>query len=155
MSAPSGWTEDMSVEVPVGVTLESLVTLVLQRECDGTPYETTIAELVSLGLSRSDAELAHDRTLGGVVRAASNNSANEPLRGDDPVAWTSYRFCLRDPTLIQRLQPDAASPPRPLNQARPQHRTVPHVVIGLMFVVLLSILFGLALHKDLSHLSGH
>jgi hypothetical protein len=39
-----------------------------------------------------DARLAADRVRGGVARAASGNSANEPDPVKDPLAWTSYRL---------------------------------------------------------------
>jgi hypothetical protein len=43
---------------------------------------------------------AGDRTLGGLVRAATGNPAHCPSKEKDPVAWSSYQRCLRDPALI-------------------------------------------------------
>ena len=68
--------------------------------------EAIASRLISdFGLSEADAELAIDRALGGVVRAATGNPENCPKREKDPVAWTSYQKCLKRPDLIARVYP--------------------------------------------------
>lgn len=108
MTAPDGWTEEMSIELPAGVSLDSVVSAILERERDGVPYDAILSELASLGIPERDAQLAHDRVLGGLVRAATLNRANEPSRSLDPLAWSSYHRCVKDPTFIHAIRPDLA-----------------------------------------------
>lgn len=109
MTAPDGWTEDMSIVLPPGLDLETLVNTVLEKERQHVAYEEILAELVARGLSTDDAQLAHDRVLGGLVRAATSNGANAPSQADDPIAWLSYRLCRRDPSLIQAIRPETSA----------------------------------------------
>jgi hypothetical protein len=103
---PEGWTDDMTIYVCPPATLEDLVEFVLQAEVQKVPFEATVAALTAkFGLSREDAELAWDRALGGLVRAATGNPANCPSKEKDPVAWISYQRGLRDPALIAAIRP--------------------------------------------------
>jgi hypothetical protein len=88
---PEGWTDDMSIVLPSGVTPDKVVDVVLRSEANREAYETIVAELVKMGLTEDDARLAHDRALGGLVRAATRNPMNAPLQDKDPIAWTSYQ----------------------------------------------------------------
>ena len=100
------WTDDLTIHVCAPQTLEELVEFVLQAEVRKVPSDQTTAELVSrFGLSEEDAVLAWDRSLGGLVRAATSNPANCPFREKDPVAWISYQRCLREPALITAIRP--------------------------------------------------
>lgn len=103
------WTEDMTVELPAGVSLEHVVSAILERERDGMPYESIISELALLGISEQAAQLAHDRVLAGLVRAATGSRANEPSRSLDAFAWAGYQRCVQDPTLIRQIRPELAS----------------------------------------------
>jgi hypothetical protein len=107
---PEGWTDDLTINVCLPRTLEELVEFVLQAEASRAPSDSTVAELVTrFGLSDEDAGLAWDRTLGGLVRAATGNPANCPVREKDPVAWISYQRCLREPALIAAIRPQYIS----------------------------------------------
>ncbi|MBI4614205.1 MAG: hypothetical protein HY720_11390 [Planctomycetes bacterium] len=109
-SIPEGWTDDMSIVLPSALTVEMVVDVVLGGEARKASCDLTHAKLVSLGLSEGDAHLAHDRALGGLVRAATGNPANEPSKEKDPVAWASYRRCSREPALIAAIRPDFGIP---------------------------------------------
>jgi hypothetical protein len=102
---PEGFTDDMSIALPPGRSAEDVVDLILRAEAQKMPYETTLSELIAFGLSEDDAMLAHDRALGGLVRAATRNPRNEPPKEKDPIAWTSYQRCLREPALIAAIRP--------------------------------------------------
>jgi hypothetical protein len=115
---PKGWTDDLSIVLPSGVTLDEVVEVVLRSEALKKPYEGIVAELVELGLSENDAQLAHDRSLGGLVRAATSSPATAEWQDKDPVAWTSYQRCLREPELIAAVRPQYARSPRPTQPFR-------------------------------------
>ena len=103
---PEGWTDDLTIHICPPQTLEELVEFVLQAEVRKVPSDATNAELVTrFGLSEEDAGLAWDRALGGLVRVATGNLANCPVREKDPVAWISYHRCLREPALIAAIRP--------------------------------------------------
>jgi hypothetical protein len=86
-----------------------VVDLVLRAELEKLSYEVIVARLQSsLGLPLEDAELAWDRTLGGLVRAATGLAANAPSKRKDPIAWASYQRCKRDPALIGAVRPEYA-----------------------------------------------
>ena len=105
-----GWTDDLTIQVAPGRTLDELVEFVLQAEARKVASASTVAELVTqFGLSQDDAELAWDRSLGGLVRAATGNPANCPDEQNDPVAWISYHRSLREPALIAAIRPRYAS----------------------------------------------
>ncbi len=100
------WTEGLSVVLLPGQTLEELVDCILQAEVRKVPHASTIAAVMQqFALTEEDAELAWDRTLGGLVRAASNNSANCPDKETDPVARISYERCQREPAIITAIRP--------------------------------------------------
>ncbi len=118
MGIPEGWTDDMSISLPVGLATEQVVDVVLARELACVEYAQIHSELIALGLSSDDAELAHDRVLGGLVRAGTVSPENEPRRSQDPIAWVSYHRGKREPELfriVQRRIPQfvPASSPRP------------------------------------------
>ncbi len=107
---PDGWTDDLTIHVCPPLTLDELVEFVLQAEVRQVPSDATTAELVTrFGLSDEDAALAWDRALGGLVRAATGNPVNCPVREKDPVAWISYQRCLREPSLIAAIRPQCVN----------------------------------------------
>jgi hypothetical protein len=57
-------------------------------------------------ISSEDADLALDRTFGGIVRASTENPRNRPDPETDPIAFESYERARRDQTII-RLVRDA------------------------------------------------
>jgi hypothetical protein len=98
-------TEDLSIALPPGRTVDEIVDAVLRAELRKLPFDVLIAQLVTLGLDQDDAMFAHDRVLGGVVRASTGDPQNAPPRDQDPIAWASYQRCLRDPSLVAALRP--------------------------------------------------
>ncbi|WP_051367805.1 hypothetical protein [Hamadaea tsunoensis] len=69
----------------------------------GRSTQEVAGDLVTrFALSMQDAELAVDRTRGGLVRAGSGNPANRPPREEDPVGWESYQRGIDDPQIIAR-----------------------------------------------------
>lgn len=107
---PEGWTDEMSIPLPPGLREKDLVDVVLSSTIAKLSYDETIDKLASLGLSMGDASLAWDRVHGGVVRAATGNPRNAPSADKDPIAYTSYRRCLEEPSLIPAVRPDLARP---------------------------------------------
>ena len=93
---PEGWTDDLSVQVRPGRTIEELVDFILATDlARGLGTAEDFDHLVrALGnefdLSIEDSELAIDRVQGGVVRARTGNEANRPDRAKNPIAWTSF-----------------------------------------------------------------
>jgi hypothetical protein len=111
MRVPEGWTDDLNIAIAAGRTVEELVEVVLEAATRRDTTSTTIDRLMKeFGLSRPDAELALDRALGGVVRAATGQAENCPSKKKDPVAWTSYQRCLKAPGLIAAIYPQFAKP---------------------------------------------
>jgi hypothetical protein len=98
----------MSIQLPVGVTLDDVTDTILQGECAKKDFAAILAELLRLGLSEDAAALAYDRVHGGLVHAATENPANAPAKDKDPLAWASYQRCLREPALIAAIRPELA-----------------------------------------------
>ncbi len=104
MTIPEGWTDDLNIELAQGRSVEELVNHVIDaaiRKDETTAVTSSV--MSDFGLSQPDAELAVDRALCGVVRAATGRADNCPNKEKDPVAWTSYQKCLKHPELIMRL----------------------------------------------------
>ena len=108
---PDGWTDDLTIAVPTDRSLDDVVDYCLQATIRKEPPEKIVQHLmVEFGLSRSDAELALDRSCGGVVRAATGRQDNCPAREKDPMAWLSFQRCLKQPELIVAIYPQFARP---------------------------------------------
>lgn len=91
-SIPDGWTDDLSIQLPSGRTVEEVVDYILAANQESRQHEALIAELgAELGLSTEDAELAVDRVGGEIARAATGSPANCPNRVKDPIAWASFQ----------------------------------------------------------------
>jgi MOSC domain-containing protein YiiM len=103
------WTDDLSIPLPPGRTVADLVEFVLQATLQGTPAEQIDRQLTTeFGSSADDGELARDRSLGGLVRAATGNPRNCPPQDKDPVAWESFQRGTRDPSMVARIYPTSA-----------------------------------------------
>ena len=91
-AVPDGWTNDMSVQLPSGRTVEELVEFILAANQDGRQHEALIAKLGSeFGLSNEDAGVSVDRVGGGIVRASTASGANCPNGVKDPTAGASFQ----------------------------------------------------------------
>jgi hypothetical protein len=78
---PEGWTDDMNIAVAASRSLEELVEYILQSTVRRDAKATMLQHLSNeFGLNPADAELALDRAYGGVVRAATGQTANCPIR---------------------------------------------------------------------------
>jgi hypothetical protein len=100
-----GSTFDCSVNLPHGGSVDEIVQLVLGCRRESIGYEATVAKLMMYGLSHDDAEVAIDRVQGGLVRASTNNSSNEPDRTLDPLAYASYHRARVDRSLTALAAP--------------------------------------------------
>ena len=89
--APEGWTDDLSISLPPGRTIEEVVDFVLSADERTQDHAEVLDGLgVEFGLSIDDAELVVDRVAGGVFRARTRSPDNCPDRVKDPIAWTSF-----------------------------------------------------------------
>ena len=110
---PEGWTDDMNIAVGPGHTVDEIVDFVLQSTIQHDSPAVMIEHLCNeFALTQADAELALDRTYGGLVRAATDRAENCPVKERDPVAWVSYQRCLKEPDLIAAIRPEYAKPVR-------------------------------------------
>jgi hypothetical protein len=108
---PEGWTDDMTIAVPTGCSLDDIFDYVLQATIRRETPTSMVRHLTTeFGLTQGDAELALDRTCGGVVRAATGRHENCPPREKDPMAWLSFQRCLKQPELIGAIYPQFAKP---------------------------------------------
>jgi hypothetical protein len=103
---PEGWTDDCSVQLRPGCTLEALVNFVIEQQVAKVSADSTVQELATRFVIEDDAEFALDRVLGGIVRAATGNPANCPDPTKDPVAWMSYQRAIREPAIIEAIRPE-------------------------------------------------
>jgi hypothetical protein len=102
-------TDDLTISLPPARTVAEVVDFVLESSLRGTPNEGVDRLLAAeFSLSPEDAELARDRSLGGLVRAATRNPLNCPPQDKDPVAWESFQRASRDPSLVARIYPQFA-----------------------------------------------
>ena len=102
----------MTIAVPAGRSLDEVVDYCLQATIRKETPEKIVQHLTTeFGLTQSDAELALDRTCGGVVRAATGRQDNCPARKKDPMAWLSFQRCQKQPDLIGAIYPRFVRPP--------------------------------------------
>ena len=100
---PDGF--DVSIDLPDGVTHQDLNRFVVEQFLAGV--EDLEGALVSTyGLSPKDAFLARERTFGGIVRAATDNPANEPDPRLDPVAHSSYALTKANRWVVDAVYPE-------------------------------------------------
>lgn len=80
-------TDDLSVAVARGETLEALVDFILASQKSEQPWPAMRDVLTErFALSYDDARLAVDRVAGGRVRAGTSSPSNEPDPTKDPIA---------------------------------------------------------------------
>lgn len=110
-NVPEGWTDDMTIVVPTGRRIDDIVDYVLQATIRRETPSNTVRHLIQeFGLTQSDAQLALDRTCGGVVRAATGRQENCPAKEKDPLAWLSFQRCMKHPELIGAIYPQFVKP---------------------------------------------
>lgn len=103
----------MNIALAPGRSLEELVDWVLECNVRRDKPTVIVQQLIDkFGLTQADAELALDRTCGGVVRAATGRADNCPPKDKDLVAWFSYQKCMKRPDLIAAIYPKFAEPRR-------------------------------------------
>jgi hypothetical protein len=113
---PEGWTDDMTVPLPLGRTVNDLVEFVIQSALSGTPdVQTEQALVTTFEISPEDAALVRDRVFGGIVRAATGNTANRPDPAKEPFACGSYDRATQEPSIIAAIYPQFA-------RSQPQRR---------------------------------
>jgi hypothetical protein len=106
------WTDDMTISLPPSRTVAEVVEFVLAATLRQVPPDEIAKSLTAdLGLTADDAELAADRALGGLVRAATPSADNRPDQVKDPVAWESFQRGTKDPSLVARIYPQFAPKP--------------------------------------------
>ena len=91
MELPTGWTDDMSVQLVPGISEDELVEGVIQAFKQETPFDKVLTEVVTpCVIDEDDADLVLERALGGIVRALTGNRQNCPDRCMDPIAWRTF-----------------------------------------------------------------
>lgn len=94
----------MTIVLGSGTVVE-LVDFIIKAGLAGADPQQTFGEIqMRFRISPEDAELAMDRTYGGIVRAKTKSPNNRPDRETDPIAFESYDRARRDETIIQRLE---------------------------------------------------
>lgn len=100
----------MNISLPADRTEAQVVDFVLARAEAGIAGEALVAALQDeFKVTVGDAELAVDRTYGGLVRAFTRNPANRPDRSVDPLAWISFERATSDPSIITSLLPELSA----------------------------------------------
>lgn len=108
---PEGWTDDLTIPLPGGRTVDELADFVIQRALQGVPDQENERQMIEeFHLTASDAALVRDRVFGGIVRAATRNIANQPIQAKDPFAFASFQRASNDPSIIASIYPQYASP---------------------------------------------
>jgi hypothetical protein len=96
----------MTIVVPTDHSLDDIVDYVLQAMIrQATPTNMVQHLTKEFGLTQGGAELALDRTCGGVVRAATRRHENCPSKEKDPMTCLSFQRCLKQPELIEAIYP--------------------------------------------------
>ena len=113
---PSGFTDDMRLALPPGVTHEGIAAFVIENALRSVPDDETERQLVrDYALSADDAAQVRDRVFGGVFRAVlaiGGNTGNEPSPARDPLAFAGYQRVRSEPEVGRRIYPQlAAAPP--------------------------------------------
>ncbi len=94
-------TDDMTLP-QAGWSYRELVDFIISGLLARKDPDALVSEVAGrFSLSPDNAELAIDRTCGGLVRAATRNRANQPPQEKDPVAWESFERGIADPAIIE------------------------------------------------------
>jgi hypothetical protein len=88
---PSGWTDDMSVPLQGGHTVDQLVRFVEEALKQNPGQNSLLTDLCNeFKLSHDEAELSLDRFSAGIIRARTGSKQNRPNRRKDPIAAASF-----------------------------------------------------------------
>lgn len=88
---PDGWTHDMNISVGAGLSQIEVADYVLDSLLGGIDLEDIHAGLIqTFSLTCADAELALDRSQGGIIRALTGSMSNAPDERDDPIARRAF-----------------------------------------------------------------
>jgi hypothetical protein len=91
MDLPTGWTDDMSVQLISSISEDELVKRVMQAFRQEMPFAEVLTGIVTpCVIDEDDADLVLDRALGGIVRALTGGRQNCPDKRKDPVAWRTF-----------------------------------------------------------------
>lgn len=94
----------MTIVLGTGTVVE-LVDFIIKAGLAGVDPQQTFDEIqTQFRISPEDAELAMDRSYGGIARAKTKNPLNRPDPEADPIAFASYERARHDETIIQRLE---------------------------------------------------
>jgi hypothetical protein len=86
---PEGCTDDLSIQLSEGHTLDELVDAIMSADSEDQSHEALVNAIATqFGLTEHDAELAIDRVGGGMFRAMLHPN-NAPDRIKDPIAWVA------------------------------------------------------------------
>lgn len=104
---PEGWTDDLSVPLPIGTSVEEVTQFVIDESRSKKSWNKISNSLVSIyDVSSEDADLILDRVHGGISRASTNLSENKPDALKDPFAFSSYNMAMNNKELIAFFYPD-------------------------------------------------
>jgi hypothetical protein len=91
MTIPEGWTDDLTISLPPGRTVDELATRIMRSLIVHTPFEEIYLDTrKAFSLSSDDAHLAIDRVQGGIIRALTGRLDNKSDKIKDPIAFSSF-----------------------------------------------------------------
>lgn len=113
MTVPPGFTDDMRIALPEGLTHEKLAEVVIENALRCVPDDQTERQLVQdYALSSDDAAHIRDRVFGGVFRAVlalAGNKHNDPSAEKDPLAFAGFKRVMSEPEIARRIYPKFAA----------------------------------------------
>ena len=112
MTFPAGFTDDMRIALPEGLTHEKLAAVVIGNALRSVPDDQTERQLVQdYALTSDDAAHVRDRVFGGVLRAVlalAGNRLNHPSAEKDPLAFAGFNRVMSEPEIACRIYPQFA-----------------------------------------------
>ncbi len=111
MALPAGWTDDMNIKLPEGVSFEEVADLIISMKKQDSTHEMVESCLIeTFALSPYDAALAWDRVCAGMVRASTGRRANCPDRSKDALAWVAFQRASQDRKIdVSPMRQDAGA----------------------------------------------
>jgi hypothetical protein len=113
MTISPGFTDDMRIELPEGLTHEKLAVVVIENALRSVPDDETERQLIQdYSLSSDDAAHVRDRVFGGVFRAVlalAGNKHNDPIAEKDPLAFAGFKRVMSEPEIARRIYPQFAA----------------------------------------------
>jgi len=89
---PEGYTDDMSFPIGNGKSEDDVARCILDAFQEKLNFEVIFEKIMEeFCLTDGDADLAIDRTMGGIVCALTANERNESDSEKDPLAWRSFK----------------------------------------------------------------